>query len=112
MLTRARLDELFALRAAAKSAEREADSEFLDRYKFDCFDREAVEIAGRRWVVEKWSELRDVKPAIIAYEEANRTLAAEERGELMELAEWDGGYTPDLDLLLCILETRRQLHTH
>lgn len=114
MLNRERLDQLFALRAAAKAEERQVDAEFTRRYGFDPFDREASEIAGRHWVVERWAELRDAKPAIIAYEEADRTLTAEERSGLWGMIELEWGFEmpPPLDLLLDCLETRRQLHTH
>jgi hypothetical protein len=114
VLDRQRLNQLFSLRAAAKAAEREADAEFLDRYKFDPCDQEAVAVAGRRWVADAWSELRDVKSAILAYEEADRTLSAEERTALVGMIELEWKYddAPRLDLLLDLLEARQRHGTH
>lgn len=114
MLTRARLDELFALRAAAKSEERMVDDEFKFLYGFDCWDREAVEIAGRHWTVDRWSELRDAKPAVIAYEEADRALAPDERQALRSMIEleWEYETPPPLDLLMDLLEARQRHGTH
>ena len=114
MLTRARLDQLFALRAAAKAAEREVDDEFTRLYGFSPWDREASEIAGRHWTIEKWAELRDVKPAVIAYEEADRALAPDERQALRSMIEleWEYETPPPLDLLMDLLEARQRHGTH
>ena len=114
MLNRERLDQLFALRAAAKAEERQVDAEFTRRYGFDPFDREASEIAGRHWVVERWAELRDAKPAIIAYEEADRALAPDERQALWGMVELEWGFEtpPPLDLLMDLLEVRQRHGTH
>jgi hypothetical protein len=113
-LTKERLSELFMLRARAKIEEREVDAEFLREWGFSPFDREAVEIAGRHWVVERWAELRDAKPAIIAYEEADRALAPDERQALWDMIDLEWGYDmpPPLDLLMDLLEARQRSRTH
>jgi|SRR5678810_61179 len=114
MLTRSRLDELFSLRAAAKAEERMVDDEFKALYGFDCWDREASEIAGRYWTINRWSELREAKPAVIAYEEADRALAPDERQALRGMVDLDWEYEtpPPLDLLLDLLEARQRSRTH
>ena len=112
MLTKERLSELFSLRAAAKVADQEVEDEFTRRYGFDCWDREAVEIAGRHWTIERWAELRDVKPAVIAYEAADRDLDPEERSELAVMADCEDFDAPRLDLLLDCLEARQRSATH
>ena len=112
MLTKERLDQLFALRAAAKAEERQVDDEFRKLWGYDCFDREASEIAGRHLTIDRWSALRDCKPGIIAYEEADRTLSAEERSELAVMADCEDFDAPRLDLLMDCLEARQRHRTH
>jgi len=114
MLTKERLSELFSLRAAAKVADQEVDDEFTRRYGYSPFNREAVEVAGRHWTIDRWSELREEQPAIIAYEEVDRALSAEERTALMGMIEleWEYDDAPRLDLLLDLLEARQRHGTH
>jgi len=114
VLTRSRLDALFALRAAAKMADREVEDDFIRRFGYSPFDREAVEVAGRHWTIDRWSELREAQPAVIAYEEADRTLSMEERTALVGMIEleWEYDDAPRLDLLLDLLESRQRHGTH
>jgi hypothetical protein len=112
VLTKDRIDALFTLRAAAKMAEREVDTEFMSRWGFDPFDREAGAIVGRQWVVDRWSELYEVKPAVIEYEAANRTLSTDERKVLAVMADCEEFEAPRLDLLLDCLEARWRARTH
>ena len=102
MLDRSRLNELFALRTAAKAAVLEVEKEFERLHGFSPYDREKV---GRRWVVREWNDLYEAKPAVIAYEEADRALAPDEREALRGMIEleWEYDDAPRLDLLLDLL---------
>ena len=111
VLTRSRLNELFALRTAAKAAVLEVEKEFERLHGFSPYDREKV---GRRWVVREWNDLYEAKPAVIAYEAADRALAPDEREALRGMIEleWEYDDAPRLDLLLDLLEARQRHGTH
>jgi hypothetical protein len=111
MLNRERLDQLFALRAAAKADEQAMEKDFKAQHGFHPFDREAVAVAGMGWVADRWWELREGRAGLAAYEAAERNLDPEERRELLEMVELD--YQVDhLDYILGSLEWRWLRHTH
>jgi len=111
MLTRERIDQLFALRAAAKAEDDQVVEEFKRVYHFDPFGPEA-RYKDRRWLANAWGELREGRPALVAYEAADKELSATERSELAVMADCEDFDAPRLDMLLDCLEARQRRGTH